>query len=403
MGRVSAYARAMDGPVSRGGAGGSPTWAWWARLVRHGQLVDIALGVGLALLAGSAGLSSTEYPHPGAVTGVMMGGAGLALVVRRRLPLASFVACLGLMAVSAALYGSYQAGTSLIIALVSCYSAMAYGVPVRWFVGMVALFAAAEGGRGWPGWLWGFLFIVVVSGLAGLGGWLARRLRELTAANIALRELVQLEADASTRAAVDDERARVARELHDILSHSLGVVVLQTGAAEHAWESDPVRARQALHAARQTALEAVEHLRTLLGVVRDDPHGRRAPVPSLEDLSTLVERTDAAGFHVNLEVTGTPRPVPAAIQASIFRVAQEGVANSLKHSGAHGCRIHLEYLADSVVVRVEDDGTATQAGAGSQLGLVGIRQRAALFGGRVEAGPVQPAGTGWRLEVAFPS
>lgn len=396
LGQMEATLGAPDG---RPGVAGVP------RLSRRSQLFDVAIGLVLGLMAGSSGLSASaaEYPNPGPVTGALMGGAGLVLVLRRRMPLVSFVACLGLMGLSAALYGSYQAGTSLIIGLVSCYTALAYGVPVRLFVIVVTLFAAAEGGRGWPDWLWGFLFVMIVLGLAGAGGWLVHRLRELTAANIALRELVQLEADASTRAAVENERARVARELHDILSHSLGVVVLQTSAAEHAWDADPGRAREALTAARQTATEAVDQLRTLLGVVRDDPGEGRSPVPSLEDLSTLVGRTEAAGFHVALEVTGTPRPVPAAIQASIFRVAQEGIANSLKHSGARGCRIHLAYLTDQVVVQVEDDGRATAPGAGSQLGLVGIRERAALFGGHVQAGPATADGAGWRLQVAFPS
>jgi signal transduction histidine kinase len=327
----------------------------------------------------------------------------LVLVVRRSRPVLSYVACLGLMSLVCVLFGTYQAGTSLLIGLVASYSALASGVSLGVFIPVLAGFALANSAGPMPGRLGGVLFIVLIMGLAGAGGRLARRLRELTAANIALRELVELQSEATTRAAVEDERGRVARELHDILSHSLGVVVLQTSAAEHAWDADPGRAREALTAARQTATEAVDQLRTLLGVVRDDPGEGRSPVPSLEDLSTLVSRTEAAGFHVELQVTGTPRPVPAAIQASIFRVAQEGIANSLKHSGARGCRIHLAYLTDQVVVQVEDDGRATAPGAGSQLGLVGIRERAALFGGHVQAGPATADGAGWRLQVAFPS
>jgi len=399
------YARQMDVQVTAGGATAGPGHAHVASgVLRHRSfLVDVAIGLVLGLLAGSAGLTSEEYPNPGPVTAVLVGGAGLALVLRRRMPVVSFVASLGLLAVPALLYGSYQAGTSLLIGLVSCFSALAYGVPLRLFVTVVTLAAVALGGRGWPDWLYGFLFTMMVCGLAGVGGRLTRRLRETTAANIALRELVQLESGATTRAAVEDERARVARELHDILSHSLGVVVLQTSAAEHAWDADPASARQSLHAARQTAVEAVDQLSTLLGVVRNDPGSERAPVPRIEDLGALVQRTDAAGFHVEMQVSGTPRPVPAAIQASIFRVAQEGIANSLKHSGAHGCRIHLDYLPEGVVVRVEDDGHSADTGIGSKLGLVGIRERAALFGGHVEAGPVTPDGTGWRLRAVFPS
>jgi signal transduction histidine kinase len=366
-------------------------------------VVDIAIGVVLGLLAGTAGWTSEEYPNPGLVTGLLVGGAGLALCLRRLRPTASFVAAMGLLAVPAVLFGSYQAGTSLLVALVACFSALAHGVSVRLFVLVGTLAAAALGGREWPGWLYGFVFTVVVCGLAGVGGWLTRRLRETTAANIALRELVELESAAATRAAVEDERARVARELHDILSHSLGVVVLQTTAAEHAWGSDPSRARQSLHAARITALEAVDQLRTLLAVVHSDPTSGWSPVPRVEDLTALAERTDAAGFHVEMAVSGTLRPIPALIQASIYRVAQEGLANSLKHSGARGCRIQLDYRTDRVVVSVEDDAPSSGTGSGSYMGLRGLRERAALVGGDVEVGPAIPDGTGWCLRAVFPA
>jgi signal transduction histidine kinase len=331
-----------------------------------------------------------------------MGAAGFVLVFRRSRPVVSFVASLGLMSLVCVLFGTYQAGTSLLIGLVACYSALAYGVSLAVFIPVLLGFALAESSGPMPGRLGGALFVVISMGLAGAGGLLARRLREVTAANIALRELVELQSEAVTRSAVEDERSRVARELHDILSHSLGVVVLQTGAAEHAWTADPVRARESLHAARGTAVEAVDQLRLLLGVVRDGPTGERVPVPRLEDLDALTARSRAAGFDVRLELVGDPRPVPAEVQASVYRVAQEGLANAMKHSGAHACRIRLEYQPGCVVVQVDDDGRASGSGVGSQLGLLGIRERAAMFGGRVAAGP-RPAGEGWRLEVAFPT
>jgi signal transduction histidine kinase len=364
--------------------------------------LDGVLGVGLGGLAALAGLTSDEYPNPGPVTAVLMGAAGLILVVRRTRPVLAFVGSLGLMSAACLLYGTYQAGTSLLIGLVACYSALAYGVSLAVFIPVLIGFSLAESSGPMPGRIASALFVVISMGLAGAGGLLARRLRALTAANIALRELVELQSEATTRAAVEDERSRVARELHDILSHSLGVVVLQTSAAEHAWTADPGRARESLHAARETAVEAVDQLRSLLGVVRDGPAGERAPVPRLDDLTALTARSRAAGFDVELEVLGEPRPVRPEVQASVYRVAQEGIANAMKHSGAHSCRIRLHYKADCVVMQVEDDGRASSAGIGSQLGLVGIRERAAIFGGRVEAGP-RPAGPGWCLEVAFPT
>jgi signal transduction histidine kinase len=379
------------------------TTAGAQRLPRRARgLLDVVLALGLGGLAALAGLTSDEYPNPGPVTAVLMGAAGFVLVVRRTRPVLSFVACLGLMSIVCVIFGTYQAGTSLLIGLVACYSALAYGVSRGLFIPVIIGFALANSSGPMPGRLGGALFVVASMGLAGAGGLLVRRLRELTAANIALRELVELQSAATTRAAVEDERSRVARELHDILSHSLGVVVLQTGAAEHAWTADPVRARESLHAARETAVEAVDQLRLLLGVVRDGPTGERVPVPRLDDLDELAARSRAAGFDVRLETTGHPRPVPAEVQASVYRVAQEGIANAMKHSGAHACRIRVEYQPDCVVVEVEDDGQGSRSAAGSQLGLVGIRERAAVFGGRVDAGP-RSAGDGWRLEVAFPT
>ncbi len=374
----------------------------WGLSPRTRGLLDVVLALGLGGLAALAGLISDEYPNPGPVTAVLMGAAGFVLVVRRTRPVLSFVASLGLMSIACVLFGTYQAGTSLLIGLVACYSALAYGVSLVVFIPVVLGFALANSSGPMPGRIAGMVFVVAGMGLAGAGGLLARRLRELTAANIALRELVELQSEATTRAAVEDERSRVARELHDILSHSLGVVVLQTGAAEHAWTADPVRARESLHAARETAVEAVDQLRLLLGVVRDGPTGERVPVPRLDDLDALAARSRAAGFDVRLEVIGDPRPVPAEVQASVYRVAQEGIANAMKHSGAHGCRIRVDHQPDCVVVEVEDDGQGSGSGAGSQLGLVGIRERAAMFGGRVDAGP-RSAGDGWRLEVAFPT
>ena len=388
------YARPMQPRVDGDAARGLPT--------RWRVALDVVPGVALGGLAGLAGLTSSEYPNPGPVTAILVCAAGLMLVLRRTQPTVAFVGSMGLMTLVSLVFGSYQAGTAVLIGLVASYSALSWGVPLPVFVGVLALYAGGEAwGEPLPEALGGAVFVVGVLGLAGAGGYLTRRLRELTAANIALRELVQRESAATAQAAVRDERARVARELHDILSHSLGVVVLQTSAAEHAWTADPEHAREALHSARETAVEAVEQLRTLLDVVREDPSSGRSPVPSIADLPALAQRTTSAGFEIDMAVLGEPRPVPAAVQASVYRVAQEGIANAMKHSGAHSARLQVAYEPDCVVVSVDDDGGTPRGAAGSRVGLVGIRERATVFGGRVEAGPRDSGG--WRLQVAFPT
>jgi signal transduction histidine kinase len=364
--------------------------------------VDVAIAVVLGGMAFADGLASTDFPRPGTGVAILMGAAGGSLVLRRVRPTTGLILSLGLMSLCALVFGPFQSGTSVLIAIVACFSAMAYGVRILVFAATVVVFAIADSLE--PPLLKAFgdaAFIVTLLTIVGAGGYLARRLRATSAAESARRELAERESASRAQAAVDDERSRVTRELHDILSHSLGVVVLQTGAAEHAWDSDPTRARESVHAARSTALEAIDQLRTLLAVVRAGPDDDRSPVPSLAELSSLAARTTSAGFPVELSVLGVPRTVSPQVQASVYRVTQEGIANAMKHSGAHGCRIQLDYRPDTVTVRIDDEGSGAGAAPGSQLGLAGVRERAALFGGSVEAGPRETGG--WRLEVGFPA
>lgn len=371
---------------------------------RRARLIDALLTVTLTGYGIAAGLhdagAASEYPHPGPLTAALVGVAGVALWWRRTRPLPAYLTSIAALTLLVAVGGAYQAGSSLLIAIAATYSAVAYGVAPWTVAAGVLLLATAQGlGGGSLGGPGAAAFVLVALGLAAGAGWLAHRLRRLSAANQALRELLERETQARTEAAVEEERARVARELHDILSHSLAVVALQTAAADHAWDSDAVRARESLRAARDTSLEAVDQLKALLAVTRDDPAGRES-IPTVADLQLLVDRSTAAGFPVSLEVTGVPRELTAQIQASLYRIAQEGIANAMKHSGSPGCRIALAYEADRVLLRVDDDGRAGSAGDGARLGLTGIRERARLFGGAVSAGPRD--GGGWQLQVTFP-
>lgn len=387
---ASAYARAVTD------AGMGRDWRWGVDVGVAVLLGGLSFAMALPPPAGTL----SEYPQPGLAAALLMGGAGASLVMRRTRPTTSFVLALGLMTACAALLGPYQSGSSVLVAVVATYSAAAYGVRPLLIAAVCVVFAVVDATRSWPDMVGSVVFVTTLLVVVGAAGLLARRLRAASAVETARRELVSKESEALLRSAVDDERARVARELHDILSHSLGVVVLQTGAAEHAWDSDPERARQSVAAARATSLEAIEQLRTLLAVVRDAPGMDRSPVPSLADLEPLAARTTAAGFRVDVEVVGVPREVAPQVQASVFRVTQEGISNALKHSGCAGCRVRLEYLTDSVVVEVVDEGSGRMSGPGTRSGLAGVRERVALFGGTVEAGPA-PSG-GWRLRAGLP-
>lgn len=362
---------------------------------------DIGLGVVLGGYAALAALTSDEYPHPGPATALLMGLAGLSLALRRRRPTAAFLGAFGFMTVLAVVLGPYQAGTSVLIGVVGAWSAMAYGVGWPLFGVAVTAFAVSVSTGDLPDSAGGAVFVVGLLGLVGAAGRTSRRLREVSAANVALRELLQLESGARTQAALEDERGRIARELHDILSHTLGVVALQTGAADHAWDSDPQQARTALRTARALSLEALDQLKALLRVVREGEQDQGAPVPTLDELPALAARSSHDGFRVDLEVIGDPRPVSPQLQASVYRVAQEGVANAMKHSSAHGCTLQLRYDDHQVSVLVSDSGRPRAAGDGARMGLRGVAERVALFGGRVEAGP--GAAGGWCLQAEFPT
>ena len=199
---------------------------------------------------------------------------------------------------------------------------------------------------------------------------------------------------------MEEERRRIARELHDIISHSLGVLVLQAGAAEQVLERDPERAREVLHSIRATGQEAIGEMGTLLGLIRGEAVASREPQPSLADLDRLVAKMREAGLDVGLEIQGERRPLPAALELSAFRIVQEGLTNALKHAGpAHTC-VRLRYGDDELEVEVADDGNGNGNGRGNRRGLAGIGERVAVFGGRLDAGP-RPDG-GWTLRAGFP-
>lgn len=362
--------------------------------------IDVALAVVLGGLAFADGLASADFPQPGTATALLMGAAGGALVLGRARPTLGFCLVMGLMAACAILLGQFQSGTSVLIGLAAALRAGLYGARVPAAAVAIGVFAVADAKREWPALLFDSVFVIGVLGVAAAAGYAVRHWRATSAANAAGRELAEGEAALLAQSAVEEERARVARELHDILSHSLGVVVLQTGAAEHAWDSDPERARQAVRDAGATSREAIEQLRTLLAAVHESPEQDRAPLPGIDDLRTLATRTTDAGFPVLLEIDGEPRPVPPQVQASVYRVTQEGIANAMKHSGAAGCRVRVGYEPERVVVEVVDDGRGGARGRGSRLGLAGVQERVALFDGTFEAGPRE--GGGWRLGVALP-
>jgi len=209
----------------------------------------------------------------------------------------------------------------------------------------------------------------------------------------------------AARRRIDEERLRIARELHDITAHSLSIVAVQSGAALHVLDSDPAAARAALVAIRETSRTSLQELRGMLGVLRDSTDTGEgaplAPTPGLARIDDLVSPLRDAGLRV--EVFGPPEgaPLPAIVDASAYRIVQEALTNVLRHAGDASVRVGLTRDDYALSVEVVDDGGggATQM-AGEGHGIAGMRERALALGGTFEAGPVP--GGGWRVGAVLP-
>ena len=200
-----------------------------------------------------------------------------------------------------------------------------------------------------------------------------------------------------------EERLRLAQELHDVVAHSMSVIAVQAGMGAHIIDTKPDEARWALESIADTSRSTLQEMRRLLGVLRDEDGARaHAPAPGLADLGRLVDDVRGAGVPVSLAVEGTPDAVPHGVELSVYRVVQEGLTNVIKHAGSAHASVTVRCRPDEVEVEVVDDGRGAAVapnGSGGH-GLVGMRERAALWGGTLDAGP-RPGG-GYRVRARLP-
>lgn len=318
---------------------------------------------------------------------------------RRRVPLPSAV----LVAIGVAAVGRPPTDLHLILAALpfAMYSLGAHASGRAAAVGMatsliaLSLSAAATSAEGA---VRDVISITVVVGTAfALGRAMRRRELRLVASDERAAAL-EREREADLRRAASEERARIARELHDVIAHGVTVMVVQAGAADQIMDRDPVRARQALVAIQDTGRQALTDLRHLLGLVRDDDTLRLAPRPGLQELDALIDEMRRAGVPIEVEIRGTPRNLPAGVDLSAFRIVQEALTNVLKHAGEARARVLVVYTPSAVELEVVDDGREHPQGHGH--GLVGIRERVLLYGGTLEAGPARDGG--YRVRARLP-
>jgi signal transduction histidine kinase len=242
--------------------------------------------------------------------------------------------------------------------------------------------------------------LIVLVPTASLG-YLMRTWQRRAGESASRLERAEAEHDAATRRAVELERARIASELHDVVTHNVSVMVVQAGAARQVLGRSPADARDAMLAIEASGRNAMTELRHLLSLLTPDRTGEDElrPQPGLDDVPALVACVRAAGPAVELTITGTSAPLPPGLDLAAYRVVQEALTNVIKHAGDARTLVLISWSAE-LEIAVSDDGRGTGHSAGHGRGLIGLRERAAIYGGSLDAGP-RPGG-GWRVRARFP-
>jgi signal transduction histidine kinase len=383
---------------------------------RHRALaVDVllAVGVGLVQVLGLV-LServgrSPDWRAPDALAYLLLAAGPAALLLRRRWPLGVLAVTVACGLVYAA--RTYPEGPSQLAVFPALWT-VALTVPRRRAWLAAALTAVAVAGA--ELFLYGETMFdgeplyAAVTVLAAMWWGEAVRARRAYVAELRDRaERAERTREEEARRRVDEERLRIARELHDVVSHTIGVISVQAGVAAHLLERRPDKAADSLAAIRQASDEALGELHAMLGVLRErdgDGGGTPlAPVPGLAELDALVAQAAGAGVEVKVTLEGPPRPLPAAVDLACYRVVQESLTNVVRHAGASRAEITVRHDDGRVVVEVTDDGRGPNGSAngnGGGQGIVGMRERARALGGTLEAGP-RPGG-GFRVQAVLP-
>jgi signal transduction histidine kinase len=249
------------------------------------------------------------------------------------------------------------------------------------------------------------VFIPIDFAVCWFAGFVFRRTAEQARAAEARAVVAERDREADALRAVVDERTRIARELHDIVGHSVSVMTVQTSGVRRLLRPEQEQEREALLAVERTGREALAEMRRVVGALRD-PNGEPtlAPQPSLSRVDALVAHARETGLPVDLEIEGEPVPLPAGVDLTAYRLVQEGLTNAIKHAAAAHAEVHVRFDDGHVEIEVCDDGRGTDgvgpASGGGGHGLVGMRERVSIYGGELDAGP--RAEGGFRLRARLP-
>jgi signal transduction histidine kinase len=340
------------------------------------------------------------------------------VVVRRRWPLTAFALQVAAWTLAALLSNRLGITVGAVAALlVVAYSAGAYSAHRAASLATVAvgsLLLDVGPAVVSPERFWRFLnptsesnlLTVVLTTLLLVTAWLsgnAMRARRRHVAELEDRAVrMQRERESSLRAALAEERAHIARELHDVVAHGVSVMIIQAEAARRLLTCSPARAAEALQTVSMTGSDALGELQHLLRVLdAGDGQAELEPAPTLSTLERLLARMRSTGVEVELHRAGRPRPLPRGLELTAYRVVQEALTNVLKHGGGARAEVHLDYGPDCLRVEVVDDGHAAPLAVGERgRGLLGMRERMAAYGGELETGP-RPEG-GYAVRAWLP-
>jgi len=379
----------------------------WQRRTRAAATECVA-----ALLLFAVAMTETatgsHWVGPRWLTGITLAAVTLPLAVLADWPEAVVGWVFGVMVVWSAIAGT-SASIAVFFALLVASFGAGYHVERRRVLFLAAaavtcgVFALRARGDQNPG---DYAFTFGLMTAAYVFGALLRSRAKLAVAEADRADRAEEQQQLVTQVALADERARIAREMHDVVAHAVSVIVVQSVAGRTVVATDTAEASRAFDTIEHTGQQALAELRRLLGVLRTaDESALLAPQPTLARVDELVSRAEAAGLRASLAVTGTPRALPPAVDVSAYRIIQEALTNALKHAGPTNVTIDVAYTGDAVRLRVADDG-----GAGSPVtrrqgegghGIVGMRERAALCGGTLSAAP-RPGG-GFVVSAELPS
>ena len=331
------------------------------------------------------------------------------ILTHRRFPRASVAVCLSAVALYAAgRYVAYPGYAIFVLTFdIALHSDEQVSIPTL-FASAVVLGVAVDLQPAKVAVVATYVASEIFVGAAWLAGWSLRRRRARWTELQARTERLEREREEEARRAVTEERLRIARELHDVIAHSMSVIAVQSAVGNHVIDTQPAEAHQALAAIEATSRSALTEMRRLLGVLRQEgePRGSLAPAPGLADLASLVTQVQDAGLRVWISVEGERRSVPPGIDLSAYRVIQEALTNVIKHAGS-AATVTIRYRDDSVTVEIANRVPAAPGvrvppprTGSSGHGIIGMRERVAVFGGEFAAGP-GPDG-GFLVRACFP-